>query len=343
MTAAEFTNENSIDAALAGIDRFGADVILAIDSIATWDRGESLARLAEDNSLCELLFLIAQRNTARLTRRELELRGLFLNGWNGTAHPATGPVAGLLKAIAREIAGARVGVVCTRGRTLGEALQCVFTERSQESSEREVAYDAATRLARRLRKARRADKAAARVELDSHSVVVAAGGARGVTAVLLDALLRDYRCTVVALGRSSLEAGPANADDPQVERDFYARFMRQHPRAPAAEMKREFEKARACWEAHRTIQQLSALGGRVEYVVADVTDRDQVAGAIQKIVSKHGRIDLLVHGAGVQTSTRWRIAAWPNSGERFPSRWRDCDISPINAACNLGRRRPHTC
>ncbi|MFZ5829216.1 MAG: SDR family NAD(P)-dependent oxidoreductase [Planctomycetota bacterium] len=304
VTAADLSNENSIDSALAAIDRFGADVVIAIEPITTWDRGESLARLATDTSLCELLFLVAQRNVARLTRGELELWGLFADGWNGTAHPATGPIAGLLKAIAREIAGASVGVVCTRGRTLDEAVQCVLAERSQAGSELEVAYDGTTRLVRRLRQASHATKPAAPLELDCHSVVVATGGARGVTAVLLDALLRDYRCTVVALGKSVPDAGPANVDDPQVERDFYARFIGQHPRASAAEMKRAFEKTRACWEAHRTIQQLSALGGRVEYMVADVTDRDQVAGVVQRIVSKYGRIDLLVHGAGVQLSTR---------------------------------------
>ena len=104
VTAADLADENSISTVLAEIDRFGADVILAIESITTWDRVESLARLATDNSLCELLFLIAQRNIARLKRGELELWGLFLDGWNGAVHPATGPVAGLLKAIAREIA-----------------------------------------------------------------------------------------------------------------------------------------------------------------------------------------------------------------------------------------------
>jgi NAD(P)-dependent dehydrogenase (short-subunit alcohol dehydrogenase family) len=145
---------------------------------------------------------------------------------------------------------------------------------------------------------------AAQVQLDSHSVVVATGGARGVTAVLLDALVRDHHCTVVALGRSAPEAGPANEDDPQVERDFYTQFMRHHRGASVAEMKRAFEKSRAAWETHRTIRHLSAFGGRVEYIVADVTDRDQVASAIQQVVATYGRIDLLVHGAGVQVSTR---------------------------------------
>ncbi len=302
--AVDLADENSIDTLLAEIDRVGAEVVLALESVVTWDRDESLARLAADNRLCELLFLIAQRNVARLTRGELELWGLFLNGWNGAVHPVTGPVAGLLKAIAREIAAARVGVLCTRRRTLGEAVECLLAERSLANREAEVAYDGTTRLARRLRRARPASNLAAQYQLDHHSVVVATGGARGVTAVLSDALIRDHRCTLVALGRSVPEVGPENADDPQVERDFYARFMREHPGASAAVMKREFEKTRAGWESHRTIQRLSALGGRVEYLVADVTEGDQVAAVIRQIVAKYGRIDLLVHGAGVQVSTR---------------------------------------
>ncbi len=132
--------------------------------------------------------------------------------------------------------------------------------------------------------------------------------------------MRDYHCTVVALGRSSPEAGPESGDDQQVERDYYARFMCQHPRASAAEMKCAFEKTRACWEAHRTIRQLSALGGRVEYMVADVTDRDQVASVIRQIVSKHGRIDLWYMARVCKHRRVWRIAAWPISGERLLSR-----------------------
>ncbi len=80
VTAVDLADESSIDTALAGIDRFDADVILAIESIATWDRGDSLARLAKDNSLCELLFLVAQRNTARLRAVNSSCGGCFSTG-----------------------------------------------------------------------------------------------------------------------------------------------------------------------------------------------------------------------------------------------------------------------
>lgn len=304
VTSVNLDDEQSIEDTLAQMDAFEADVVLAIDFVNSWDPIESLTNVGTDNSLCELLFLVAQRNLARLDRGELDLFGLFVGGWNGVVHPASGPVAGLLKAIDREIAAVRVGTICTRNRSLDQAIECVIAERLQDPKEQEIAYDGTVRLARRLRQTPRAGEAVPQVKLDSNSVVVATGAARGVTAVLAEALLKDHQCTVVALGRSMPEAGPENPDDPSVEQDFYARRLREHPQASAAQLKRQFERARARWEAHRTLERLSNAGGRVEYMTADVTDREQVGGVIQQIVSKYGRIDLLLHGAGVQTSQR---------------------------------------
>ena len=304
VAAAPPTAAGSIDKVLAEIGRFGPDVVIAIESVVTWDRVDSLTAAAKDNSLCELLFLIAQDNAARLTEGKLELWGLFPGAFSDAVHPVSGPVAGLLKAIGREIPAARVGVVCTRDRSIDEALECLSAERSRDDSEWETAYDGRTRLARRLREVRLGSEPAAKLELNSDSVVVATGGARGITAVLTKALLEDYGCTVVTLGRSAALVGPKNADDPEVEREFYARFMRQHPGASPVEMRREFEKTQASWEVHATIAELSGVGGHIEYLVTDVMDRDQVASVVRQIASKYGRIDLLVHGAGVQVSTR---------------------------------------
>ena len=162
--------------------------------------------------------------------------------------------------------------------------------------------------------------------LDANSVVLATGGARGVTAVMMDALLRDHQCTVVALGRSELEAGPSDTNNADVEREFYDHFLRNHPNASAAEMKKQFDRARARWEAHETIERLSSLGGRVEYLVADVTDREQVADVVRQILSKFGRIDLIVHGAGVQTSKRLEYRSLAEFRRTFaPSKSPGCE------------------
>ena len=79
-------------------------------------------------------------------------------------------------------------------------------------------------------------------------------------------------------------------------------FWNENPDKKPSEMKWAFEKAQARWEAAATIEHLNQIGGQVEYLQADVTDEKQVQQALTEIHSRFGRIDFLVHGAGVQKS-----------------------------------------
>ena len=246
------------------IPEFGADIVVAIDSDTSWDRREVLSSVATDNCLCELLFLVAQCEAARLNQGSIELWGLFIDAWNGEVHPTSGSVAGFLKSINREFPLAHTGTICTRGLTSSAALEFLFNERLQKDYESEIACDGHQRLVRRLSPVSVTQTRPPLVRLDANSVVVATGGAKGVTAVMLDAILRDSQCTVIILGRSALEAGPADFDSPEVEQDFYRRLMVESPTSTLLEMKRIFEATRARWEAQQTILQLSSLGGRVE-------------------------------------------------------------------------------
>ena len=63
---ADLSDENVTATALAQIDEFQADVVFAVDSIASWDLSEVLTKVATDNSLCELLFLVAKHHVDEL-------------------------------------------------------------------------------------------------------------------------------------------------------------------------------------------------------------------------------------------------------------------------------------
>ncbi len=291
-------------AVLNQIFEFKPDIVAAIQTPRSWDFLQTLSSVANDNSLCELLFLIAKQNIQRIDQGALELWSLVVEGWRGQVHPSSGAIAGLLKSIHREMPASRVGSICTRGGGLATAIQNLIVERSLMDSESEVVYDESVRLVRRLRPTMDHGDATPLVRLNEDSVILASGGARGVTAVLLEALLSDHRCHVIMLGRSAPEAGPENADSVATEEQFYQRFMRENPSAAPVQMKRAFALAQASWEAHRTLQRLTAIGGHVEYQVVDVTDREQVASAIEQIKSRYGKVDLLIHGAGVQVSKR---------------------------------------
>ncbi|TWT92473.1 Phthiocerol synthesis polyketide synthase type I PpsC [Botrimarina colliarenosi] len=297
------------ESVLDRIDDFAPDWLLGVASVDTWDLRSALHRTADENHLAELLFLVCKRRRQFLENGSLQIAALFLDAWRGTPHATSGGAAGLLKAVQRELPKATIKIACTRDRTLGEALESLEEERRLGDRDKEVVYDGAVRKVRRYRPTENVRDPKPPVTLNADSVVVATGGARGVTAVMVEALVKDYSCKIIAIGRSELEPPPGDLNDPNLETAFYDQYAEANHTASGADMKRAYNSAFARWEAYETIRSLSAsqgtsAQGSVEYIAADITDSDGAARAIEAIVAKHGRIDLLVHGAGVQTSKR---------------------------------------
>ena len=295
---------DTLESTLTRFEEFNPDVVVSVADVASWDFHDVLTKVTDDNRLGESLFVVARRFVNKLKQGHLELWGLYRDGWNGVVHPESGVVAGMLKAIQREFPETRAGVICSRDVTMQALWGYLKQERNQNRHETEVVYDGELRLARRLRVPSNAATAKPLVSLDSQSVVVATGGARGVTAVLIESLLRDYQCNVIAIGRSELEAGPQLSSDEEAERAFYDRYAREHPDATPVQMRENYQKIRARWEAHATIERLNRLGGRVKYVTADVTNRGEMDRVVREVAHEFGRVDLLLHGAGVQFSKR---------------------------------------
>ena len=303
----DLADERSSASSLATIGGFAPNLILAVNDNMDWDFGKLLDHSSR-HEFCELLFLSMKQFVSEIRRGEMEVWALFPGAWRkGVIHPLTGAASGLIKSAKREFPHARLGVLSHDDNSIDKAFSVLQLERSVErKDDHEVVYDGDRRLVNRLRvwNDDNTQSGAPRVPLDTNSVVVASGGARGVTAVLVESLLRDYGCTVVALGRSQLERGPASFDSPEVERDYYKRFIAENPEASAHEMKRSFAAASACWEAYETMDKLAQMDGRARYMAVDVTRRDEVDRAMASIVEEFGNIDLVVHGAGVQWSKK---------------------------------------
>jgi NAD(P)-dependent dehydrogenase (short-subunit alcohol dehydrogenase family) len=130
------------------------------------------------------------------------------------------------------------------------------------------------------------------------AVVMLTGGARGVTAALARALLaRGAR--LVLLGRSDPRDG---ADDRPESLGAYLAWRRASgPPAGVAEARAEFERFAAARETLRNLVDLRARG-EVAWVTADVRDAAAAARAVDRARSRFGRVDALVHAAGVERS-----------------------------------------
>ncbi|HEY0192601.1 MAG TPA: SDR family NAD(P)-dependent oxidoreductase, partial [Kofleriaceae bacterium] len=303
--AIDLADERRAEPGLARLDDVAADALIAVDRPGALELHAALAAAAHDRRALELLFLLARRRAAALRARSLDLFSLCLGGVDasGLLHPASGGPAGMLKSLARELGGL-VRPIVTTPASVGDGFDLVARERAiaPDGSCEELGYLGGVRHARRLLAAQHGE--ARPPALDERSVVVITGGARGVTAILAEAVLARFGCTVVALGRSLPEPPPAEPDPAIVERAFYAEALRATPRPELAALRARFASKQAAWEAWRELERLRALPGRVAYHAVDLSRAADVERAVAEIIDAHGAIDWIIHGAGVQYSRR---------------------------------------
>ena len=120
-----------------------------------------------------------------------------------------------------------------------------------------------------------------RLKLSSGDVVVMAGGATGISAHLARCLA-PFTPRLVFLGRTPLDPGahPAKPQPGHAPSDA-SRFV---PRAS---------------EIARTLTDLRSSGIEATYHTCDVTDPEAVRAIMNEVASRYGRIDGILHGAGV--------------------------------------------
>ena len=135
------------------------------------------------------------------------------------------------------------------------------------------------------------------------SVVVASGGARGVTASALVALAQAHQPLIALLGRTALGDEPAEcaglADEAALRQALLAREQRagrtMAPKALAAAVRDVLAQR----EIRATLERLRAAGSLAEYFACDTTDASSVTATLAQVRAALGPLTVLVHGAGV--------------------------------------------
>lgn len=135
---------------------------------------------------------------------------------------------------------------------------------------------------------------------DADWVVLATGGARGITAEVLYALA-PYRPTLILVGRR-----PAPVAEPEVLRGldaaalraYFIRTAQEQPLRLAA-IEQRVQAVLHDREMRATMVELVERGARIEYHAADVSNEDQVKALLDDLYQRFGRIDAVIHGAGV--------------------------------------------
>jgi NAD(P)-dependent dehydrogenase (short-subunit alcohol dehydrogenase family) len=138
--------------------------------------------------------------------------------------------------------------------------------------------------------------------LDAGSVVLLTGGARGITATVALALAQATGCHVELIGRTP-PPGPADPEldtaNPVALRQILiargALLGRRGPREIEAETARLLRER----QVRRTLERLRATAASVRYHAADVRDEAAVGAVLADVYARYGRIDGVIHGAGV--------------------------------------------
>ncbi|ALG14935.1 hypothetical protein AOZ06_20960 [Kibdelosporangium phytohabitans] len=138
------------------------------------------------------------------------------------------------------------------------------------------------------------------LELDQDSVVLLTGGARGITALAAVALAERTGCRIELIGRTAPPKGPEAArtavatTESDLRRALIETGMTDREEIAAAARRIMAER-----EVRATMDTLRTTAASVRYHTCDVQDVDAVHAVIGDIVGRFGRIDGVVHGAGV--------------------------------------------
>ncbi len=223
--------------------------------------------------------------------------------------PWLGGVSALARTAALEWPKARVKAIdCERGsRDLEAVAVALVAELFTGGTTLEVGLHADGR--RTTLTAEKATVTRAEVpSIDAQSVVVASGGARGVTAAALIALAQAKQPRFVLLGRTAIDPEPENlkgiVEETGLKQAFLQSAKEEGRKVTPAQISLQVSRVLANREIRSTLRALEAAGSAVRYLTVDVQNAAAISAALDSVRREWGPITALVHGAGVLADKR---------------------------------------
>jgi NAD(P)-dependent dehydrogenase (short-subunit alcohol dehydrogenase family)/acyl carrier protein len=226
----------------------------------------------------------------------------------GAVAPLGGPVVGFTKTYKRERTDALVKAVDFEpGRSAAEVAQLLIEETLSDPGAVEVEYKTEQRWTVGLQEQSVSDGESG-LPLTKETVFVITGAAGGIVSAITADLAAASGGTFYLLDKVP-EPDPNNSDierlvtdKENLKRDLFERIKARGERATPALVEKELfalERAQTALAAIRAVQE---AGGVARYFSVDLMDADAVAEVIAEVRRQNGRIDALVHAAGLEIS-----------------------------------------
>lgn len=142
--------------------------------------------------------------------------------------------------------------------------------------------------------------------LTHRSLVVATGGARGVTFGLLETLAKRQPCHMVIIGRTAgVSPGQSplwNKNDAEQKETAKQALIQAHRRVTPAAIRQWIARENTRIEIFRNLETLRGYKCKVDFIACDVGDATALSQTIEQLRTTRGAVDLLLHGAGIEES-----------------------------------------
>ncbi len=227
-----------------------------------------------------------------------------VNGEPGEFRPGSAAIALVLKCLSSEWPEVTMKSIDVDPREGADVLGHVLSESASSDWRIEVGYSGGRRFALKTYESALDFDANVPPPLEDRSVVLVTGGARGITAEIALNLASRFQGTYVLAGRSAQPKaeGPETlglATPADLKRAIVERRKNQGQLVTPNVVESEYQAILRGREIRATLDRLTATGARAEYHALDVRDPEAFEALIQSVYQRHGRIDGVVHGAGI--------------------------------------------
>ena len=135
------------------------------------------------------------------------------------------------------------------------------------------------------------------------------GAARGIGAILAQKIAKEYQSHILILDiielqdKTSYYATLSEKELAQLKQELWQKMKADTTiKATPVLLEKEFAKITDAVTLYKNIQKLKALGSEVDYYPCDVTNSSMLKDVVMKIKKKYGRLDGLIHFAGLEHS-----------------------------------------
>ncbi len=269
---------------------------------------------AEVNRRIKSLFVIAQALQKNLEAQGFLLSATAMGGSMGidsfTAFtPISGGISGLTKSLGKEMTGVRVKVCDFSGKTTVPSMaDAILQEILYGGNRTEICFPKGIRSTIQIVPSPISSGKNANLILNQESVFLISGGAQGITAAIAKDLAREFHPRMVLLGLVSIPDNIATLASFQEKEweDFknqvHDALKQKNTRVTPVMLEKEMLRYTKAVQAYKNIQELESLGASVLYRSCDVTQEASVKELVADVVARYGKIDVIIHGAGIEES-----------------------------------------